>query len=131
LSAVLRKKHFIARVDTGTEIIERRAAAVLFANFGAILEDRITFGPGIEVDDGVLDCCIVSPENLRDAIRVMWRLTRRNFEADPALLYRKGVRFRVETIPVLPIQADGELLGQTPAEIRVEPLAAHLLVPRT
>jgi len=131
LSSVLRKKYFQVRVDTGSEIIERRAAAVMFANFGAILDNRITFGPGIEVDDGHLDLCIVSPNNLRDAVRVMWRLTKGNFEADPALLYRKGVRFRVETVPILPIQADGELLGHTPAEIRVEPLAAHLLVPRT
>ena len=130
LKAVLRSHYFVVRVDTGTEVIERTAAAVLFANFGAILENRISFGPDIEVDDGVLDCCIVSPTNLRDAIRVMWRVTRRDFRPDPALLYRKGVRFRVETQPVLPIQADGELLGVTPVEITVEPLAAHLLVPR-
>jgi len=37
---------------------------VLFANFGAILENRISFGPSIAVDDGVLDCCIFSPNNL-------------------------------------------------------------------
>jgi diacylglycerol kinase family enzyme len=31
---------------------------------------------------------------------------------------------------VLTLQADGELLGPTPAEVTVEPLAARLLVPR-
>jgi diacylglycerol kinase family enzyme len=131
LHAVLWRKYFTVRVDTGTEVIERTAAAVLFANFGAILEDRISFGPDIEVDDGLLDCCIVSPKNLLDAARVMWRLTRGDFGPDSALLYRKGVRFLVETQPILPVQADGELLGVTPVEIRVEPLAAHVLVPRS
>jgi diacylglycerol kinase family enzyme len=60
----------------------------------------------------------------------MWRVTRRDFRPDAALLYRKGRRFLLETDPVLPLQADGELLGSTPAEITIEPLAAHLLVPR-
>ena len=111
-------------------MIERRAAAVLFANFGAILENRIAFGPEISVDDGVLDCCIFAPTNLRDAMRIMWRVTRRDFRPDRSILYRKGTRFRIETDPVLTLQADGELLGPTPAEVRVEPLAVQLLIPR-
>ena len=130
LRSVLRRQFFQARIEVDGEVIERRAAAVLFANFGAILENRISFGPAIEVDDGVLDCCIFSPRNLRDALRIMWRVTRRDFRPDPSILYRKGTHFRLETDPVLPLQADGELLGPTPAEISVEPLAVQLLVPR-
>jgi YegS/Rv2252/BmrU family lipid kinase len=130
LRAVIRRRFFMARVEVDGEVIERRAAAVLFANFGAILDDRIAFGPDILVDDGVLDCCIFSPRHLGDAMRIMWRVTRRDFRPDAAILYRKGTRFRIETDPVLSLQADGELLGPTPAEVTVEPLAAHLLVPR-
>ncbi|MEO8333896.1 MAG: diacylglycerol kinase family protein [bacterium] len=129
LRAVLFRQFFIARVEVDGEIVERRAAAVLFANFGSILEDRITFGPDIAVDDGLLDCCIFSPSNLWDAVRIMWRVMRRDFRPDRALLYRKGKRFRLETVPVLPLQADGELLGVTPVDVTVEPLAAHLLTP--
>ena len=130
LRAVLKRQFFHVRVECDGELIERRAAAVLFANFGAILENRIAFGPGIEVDDGVLDCCIFSPRHLRDALRIMWRVTRRDFRPDPAILYRKGTRFHIETEPVLSLQADGELLGTTPADVAVEPLAVQLLVPR-
>jgi diacylglycerol kinase (ATP) len=130
LRAVVLRQFFDVRVEVDGEVIERRAAAVMFANFGAILEDRISFGPDIAVDDGVLDCCIFSPTHLRDALRIMWRVTRRDFRADPSILYRKGKHFRLTTDPVLVLQADGELLGPTPAEITVEPLAAHLLVPR-
>ena len=129
LRAVLFRRFFLARVEVDGEIVERRAAAVLFANFGSILEERLTFGPDISIDDGMLDCCIFSPSNLWDAMRIMWRVTRRDFRPDRALLYRKGTRFRIETVPVLPMQADGELLGDTPADITVEPLAAHLLMP--
>ena len=130
LRAVILRRFFDVRVEVGTEVIERRAAAVLFANFGAILEDRIVFGPGITVDDGLLDCCIFSPTHLGDALRIMWRVTRRDFRPDPSILYRKGSRFRLATQPVQMLQADGELLGPTPVDVTVEPLAAHLLVPR-
>lgn len=130
LRIVLGHQSFHVRVDVDGEIVERTAATVMFANFGAILDDRITFGPGIVCDDGMLDCCIFSPATLADALRVMWRLLRRDFGPDPALLYRRGRRFRLETTPALQLQADGELLGLTPADISVEPLAAHMLVPR-
>jgi YegS/Rv2252/BmrU family lipid kinase len=130
LRAVLRRRFFVARIEVDGEVVERPAAAVLFANFGAILENRIAFGPGIEVDDGVLDCCVFSPATLRDALRVIWRVTRRDFRPDPSILYRKGTRFRLETEPVMSVQADGELLGPTPVEVQVEPLALRLLVPR-
>lgn len=129
LRAVVFRRFFLARVEVDGEMVERRAAAVLFANFGAILENRIAFGPDIVVDDGMLDCCIFSPAHLWDAMRIMWRVTRRDFRPDRAILYRKGRQFRIVTDPVLPVQADGELLGVTPADITVEPLAAHLLVP--
>lgn len=130
LRAVLFRQFFTARIEVDGEMIERRAAAVLFANFGAILDARIAFGPGIEVDDGLLDCCIFSPRHLGDAVRIMWRVLRSDFRTDPAILYRKGRTFRLETLPPLALQADGEILGMTPAEITVEPLAARLLVPR-
>ena len=91
---------------------------------------RISFGPDIVVDDGILDCCIFSPADLHNAMRIMWRVTRRDFRPDRSILYKKGTRFRITTDPVLTLQADGELLGPTPADVTVEPLAAHLLVPR-
>lgn len=131
MRAVLFRRFFIARVSVDGKVMpDQRAAAVLFANFGAILEDRIAFGPDIAVDDGVLDCCIFSPAHIGDAIRIMWRVTRRDFRPDRSILYFKGTRFRIETVPPLPLQADGELLGVTPADIDIEPLAAHLLVPK-
>ncbi|HEX5971914.1 MAG TPA: diacylglycerol kinase family protein [Gemmatimonadaceae bacterium] len=130
LRGVLRRKFFVARVEVDGEVIEREAAAVLFANFGAILENRIAFGPDIAVDDGLIDCCVFSPRHLWDALRIMWRVTRQDFRPDRSILYRKGTKFRISTEPVLTLQADGELLGSTPAEVTVEPLAARLLVPR-
>lgn len=130
LRAVVRKEFFRVRLTVDGEVFEADAAAVMIANFGAVLSDRITFGPGIRFDDGVLDACLYSPKNLSDALRIMWRLLRKNFASDEAMLYCSGRHIRVETEPPRLSQADGELLGMTPIEIRVAPRAVRLLVPR-
>jgi diacylglycerol kinase (ATP) len=129
LRAVWRREFFQVRLTVDGEVFESAAAAVMIANFGAVLSDRITFGPGIRYDDGVLDACLYSPRNLRDATRIMWRLLRRNFSSDAAMLYRSGRRIRIETEPPRMAQADGELLGMTPLEVEIAPRAVRLLVP--
>jgi YegS/Rv2252/BmrU family lipid kinase len=129
LRAVLRRDFFHARLVIDGTVYERPAAAVMIANFGAVLGNRITLGPEIRTDDGLLDGCIFSPRSLRDAFRIMWRLLRRDFRSDPCMLYARGRELRVETTPPLPWQADGELMGTTPFTVVVEPLAVRLLVP--
>jgi diacylglycerol kinase family enzyme len=63
-------------------------------------------------------------------VRIAWRLFRRDFRTDASALYRNGREFRIECDPPQLYQADGEILGTTPYTVRVEPLAARLLVAR-
>jgi YegS/Rv2252/BmrU family lipid kinase len=128
--AVLRREEFLVRATVDGVLHERRASAVMVVNFGAVLNDLITLGPGIRSDDGLLDLCIFSPRTFRDAVRVMWRLWRKDFRSDACVLYAAGRQMRVETEPQRMAQADGELIGMTPLDIHVVPLAALMLVPR-
>jgi diacylglycerol kinase (ATP) len=130
LSAVIRRDFFRVRLTVDGAVYDRRAAAAMVANFGAILHDRITFGPGIQSDDGVLDACVYSPRSLGDAMRIMWRLLRKDFRSDDCVLYRSGRHIRLDTDPRHEVQADGELVGETPLDVVVEPLAAEFLVPK-
>ena len=129
LRAVLKREFFEARVTVDGETHTRRAAAVMIANFGAVLGNRITLGPDIRTDDGFLDACVFSPTGLGDAIRIMMRLLRGNFQNDPCMLYKRGSDIRVDTTPPRSWQADGEMMGTTPFHVVVEPLAVRLLVP--
>ncbi len=128
--AALRRDLFRVRITVDGEIVEREATSVMVANFGAVLNDLMTLGPGIRPDDAKLDLCVFSPYTVGDAVRIAWKLLRKDFGSDPCMLYRAGRHFRIETLPPRVAQADGELLGQTPFEICVEPLAAQLLIPR-
>ncbi|HUF28107.1 MAG TPA: diacylglycerol kinase family protein [Gemmatimonadaceae bacterium] len=128
-NAVLSGDAFQARITVDGVVHERVAAMVMVTNFGAIFDELITLGPGISQDDGLLDLCVFSPGSLRDAVRIAWRLFRKDFRADPCILYAPGQVFVIETSPPRRAQADGELLGMTPFRVSVEPRAARLLVP--
>lgn len=126
----LSRRPFHVRVEVDGELFEREATSVMVANFGTVLDRLFTLGPGIRQDDGLLDLCLFSPAHTAAAVRIAWRLFRRDFRTDESALYRNGREFRIECDPPQLYQADGELLGTTPYSIRVEPLAARLLVAR-
>ncbi len=128
--AVLRNQKFQLRLTVDGVVYDRVASAVLIANFGAVLNDLVRFGDGIVHDDGLLNACIYSPVNLADALRILWRMVRKDFGPDPCLFYKAGRDFRIETLPHMAAQADGELLSGTPLSVSVDPLAGCLLIPK-
>jgi YegS/Rv2252/BmrU family lipid kinase len=128
--AVLRNQKFALRLTVDGQVYEKQASAVLIANFGAVLNNLIAFGDGILHDDGLLTACVFSPANLWDALRILWRMLRKDFRDDPCLFYKSGREFRIETSPEMPSQADGELLHGTPLSASVDPLAGTLLIPK-
>ena len=113
-------------VDGETKIM--RASAVLVANFGAVMNNLIAFGDGIQRDDGVLNACVYSPKGPIDAIRILYKMTRKKFTPDASIYYKSGTNFVIETDPPRLGQADGELIGNGPFTVTVEPLAARVLV---
>lgn len=128
--AVLRNQRFKLRLTVDGVVFERSASAVLVANFGAVLNNLVAFGDGIAHDDGLLNACIFSPGSLRDSLRILWRMVKKDFRDDPCLFYKSGREFRIETMPAMPAQADGEILGGTPLTVSVDPLAGCLLIPK-
>lgn len=127
--AILQRESFRVRATVDGVVHERAAVSVMVANFGAVLNRLITLGPNIRQDDGLLDLCIFSPRTSFDSVRVLWRLYRNDFRSDPCMLHVSGRIFRIETDLPRHAEADGELIGETPLEIHVEPLAATFLVP--
>jgi len=128
--AVLRNQRFQLRLTVDGIVYDRQASAILVANLGAVLNNLVAFGDGIVQDDGVLNACVFSPKNLGDALRILWRMVRKDFRPDPCLFYKSGRDFRIETFPAMPAQADGEMLSGTPLSVSVDPLAASLLIPK-
>jgi diacylglycerol kinase (ATP) len=129
IRALLRLERFRVRLTVDGVLYEREAASVLIANLGEVLGGLIKFGTGIVHDDGVLHACVYSPDTIWDAVRIFVRMASGTASDDRCSLCVSGRHFRLETDPPRRAQADGELLGMTPLEVTVRPLAARLLIP--
>lgn len=130
LKAFAKLDKFTVKLTIDGETRTMKASAVLIANFGAVMSDLISFGDGIKRDDGVLNACVYSPRNPLDALRILYKMARKNFTPDPCIYYQSGSSFTIETDPPYIGQADGELIGMGPFVVTVDPLAARILVPR-
>lgn len=114
-------------VDGVSHVVD--TSSILVANFGTVLGGLLCFGDQIGHQDGVLDVCIYSPGSYFEATRIFWRMLWGGVSNDCRVRIIRGRQVRIETDPPRPMQADGELLGLTPVNIRVEPNAVRVLVP--
>jgi diacylglycerol kinase (ATP) len=128
--ASIRLERFRVRLTVDGVVHERTASSVLIANLGSVLGGLIKFGDNVLHDDGLLQACVYSPENLRDVIRIFTKMVNGTAHLDRCTFCVSGREFRLETDPPRRAQADGELLDMTPIDITVRPLAGRVLVPR-
>ncbi len=82
-----------------------------------------------KADDGLLDICLLQHGGpLRIAWVALWALFKRH-QNRAEVVYEKVRLLDVQT-PGLPVQIDGEYLGETPMTFSIVPGALHVIVPR-
>jgi YegS/Rv2252/BmrU family lipid kinase len=82
-----------------------------------------------QADDGRLDLCLLRKGGLlRLAWLAPWVLLGRH-QKRPEVLYQRLTSFEIATAG-LPVQVDGEYLGETPMRFEVAPAALRVIVPR-
>jgi diacylglycerol kinase (ATP) len=114
-----RKRHF-------------RASQVLVANGGILGQPPFRWGPGIRPDDGRLDVCIVRARTLLDYLRLAWHVLTGQHKKSPNVKYLASHRdILIDTKHPLPVQADGEIIGETPVRVVAAPGAIQVVVPVT
>ena len=108
-----------------------RATEITVANCDFIGDIPWPWAPEMLPDDGKLDVCLVlvptAGESIRSGLRVM-RHRRRPVPNVRWLRARRSVK--IETNRILPVQGDGDLIGETPVEVTVLPRAVRVIVPR-
>ena len=107
-----------------------RALQVLIANGGVLGMAPFRWGPDIRPDDGQIDVCIVNARTAVDYIGLVWHMLRSQQKRDRNVRYLSAKRSVVVNADLaLPVQADGEIIGETPVQVRVVPSAVRVIVP--
>jgi YegS/Rv2252/BmrU family lipid kinase len=115
-------KHFEVEIETEDRVIQVTASAVTIAN-AAPATSILAQGPaGVIFDDGLLDLTIVSPINKLGAIAASYDLLTSAFRGDAVeredVGYLRAKWFRVRTNPPQKVVLDGEIIGDTPIDVR-------------
>ncbi|MEA3253528.1 MAG: diacylglycerol kinase family protein [Chloroflexota bacterium] len=120
-----RTSTFSLEVDGEARQVE--AAELLIANMGAVLAPPFTVAES-QPDDGRLEVCVIHktarggfPNALLD---LLVRKKKRGI-----LCIGRGKRIAVSCTETLSVQADGDVIGETPVTVQVVPGAATFIVP--
>lgn len=107
-----------------------RASEVVVANGGTVGDPVLRWGPDIRVDDGQLDLCVVRARSLLDYLLIAWNLLWGTQRRDRRLRCQR-VRHSVsiQGRETMPVQVDGEIVGETPIRVEVLPHAVHVIIP--
>ena len=107
-----------------------RASEIVVANTGMMGQPPFRWGPDIHPDDGRLNICFIKSARLRDYLRLFWVVFRGHREKTPHMQHESFKReLLIESRHPLPVQADGEIVGETPIRIGVVHRALKIIVP--
>lgn len=117
---------YFLKLDDIEEEIE--GVACLVANSGSTWLPGISLIPSINVSDGLLDVLLVRKVDLPALISITADMLSGN-EKSPDLLHWQVSKVGIQSDPPLPVQADGEMIGNTPFTAEIVPQAVRIVVP--
>lgn len=123
----LKRSRITIEIDGTTQV--RYAHTVMIANVGRLESAHLAIGPDIWPHDGKLDAVIVAARDARSLLRLMARLVTRRLQAYRDVTYVQAERISIDARPPLPVQIDGEPIGETPIVAEVVPDGALVIVP--
>jgi diacylglycerol kinase (ATP) len=91
----------------------------------------VKFTAHATIDDGLLDVCVIKGQGMLSAPRRLISIFARHYNRDPLVQYYQArqIEIRGKRGKSLPVQVDGDYLGQTPMTWRVVPNSLWIMVP--
>jgi diacylglycerol kinase (ATP) len=132
LAALLAWRERFVRVslDDGT-IVEHRMNLLAVAN-GVYAGGGMMFAPDARLDDGMMNLLLAHDLSRSAILRELPRIRRGGHLANPHVRAIKTTRVLIETLSpqdALPVEADGNVRGHTPASFRIIPKSLKLVQP--
>jgi YegS/Rv2252/BmrU family lipid kinase len=116
------------RITAGNETIAGRLLLAFVAN-ARFCGNRMHVAPTASMDDGLLDVLAVQELSLLQVLPKLVKLYRGRILGDRAVRHLRASTVRIETNPPVAVQADGQIVGRTPADFGVQRQALRVLIP--
>jgi diacylglycerol kinase family enzyme len=127
---VLQAKPLRLEVEVDGEMRVYHATDVAISNCGILAKGLNPNGPDIRVDDGQIDVCILC---MKTPLEYPWYYFLKHIAPQRVnkIVHEIVAKSRVvvrSDVPLV-VQADGDIIGTTPVEVEVLPLALAVIVP--
>ncbi|MDD5127712.1 MAG: diacylglycerol kinase family lipid kinase [Dehalococcoidales bacterium] len=109
------------------EPVKQKVCTVIMNN-GKYGGGGMLTAPGADLTDGLFDVLIVGDLDKFDLLRSLPRIYKGTHLTHPKVTLKRAKEVTLKPAKSLPLQADGELLGEAPASFRILPAALDILV---
>ena len=130
-SGIFHLHHYKLAVD-GQPEQSINASEILVSNTTILEAPPHVFGSAETLDDGQFEVYMIEAKTWADFVRLMWDMVRRPGHSAVKLshlLVKDRICIDADGSSHL-VQADGEVIGHTPVEIRLVPRAIHVIMSR-
>jgi YegS/Rv2252/BmrU family lipid kinase len=118
----------VLRIES-EEAVTAEGSFVLVGN-GRLYGGRFPFFKQAVMDDGLLDVIVFKRLNYVDIIRYLQDVVFTPQISSPEVEYFQTKRVRVTSEEIVPVEIDGELVGNCPVEFRIRAGGLRVLTPR-
>ena len=104
------------------------ASEILITNIGTAGVDPLIWSEDISLNDGVMDLLIFRAANIWDILGLVVSIFVKKGKHNPAIRFMKVREYcRIETQTPMRTQADGDVIGKTPFEIKIFPRSLMII----
>jgi diacylglycerol kinase (ATP) len=115
-------------IQANGQATERQLLVAFVANAQAC-GNGMRVAPAARVDDGLLDLVTIDEVGVQRALLKIAKLYRGTLRGDPLARHAQAASVRIDTDPPAEVEADGQIVGRTPALFSVLPGALRVVVP--
>jgi diacylglycerol kinase (ATP) len=116
-------------IDVDGNVIQLVSPLVLIANGAAIIHPQLSIYPHIDNDDGLLDVVIFTATNTQGVVRSILRFATRSLPRSAHVIRLQGKNISLVADPPMPVQLDGDVVGETPSRFSIADRQIKILVP--
>jgi len=115
------------RLRVGNEVESTCSCAIVVAN-GQYFADRMQIAPHASLDDGLLDVVFIGDVTKSELLKIRPTLYNGSHIRHPKIREKKITTITIESDEHLLVEADGDILGESPASFWVIPSALTVVV---
>ena len=132
LSEILEFRAYPFEVKIDGKLSKFRASELMVVNTAIVGLKSLQLDPNIRMDDGKLNVCRIYANTIGDYLRLALSMLRGDQKHNWNVLCVEALNeVEIHCRERLPVQGDGELIGNLPITVKVRPQAIHIMTPVT